>query len=92
MYPEQKKKFTEDELFDMDYVLFSKYVEWNTEQEKRDYKRQIKGYKDNKVIKQMFNAILDLIDTCSENDRIIGIRDRKIKSLEARIKELETND
>ena len=31
----------------------------------------------------MYNTILDLIDTCNENDRILSIRDMRIRGLES---------
>ncbi len=83
MYQEQKEKFTEDELYNRDYELFAKYIKWKDDRERRNYKTQMKGYDDSKVIKQMYNTILDLIDTCNENDRIISIRDMRIKGLES---------
>ena len=83
MYAEQKQKFTEDELFERDYQLFSKYITFKNEQERRDTKRNFKNYDDDKLIKKMYNTILDLIDTCNENDRLISIRDMRIRTLES---------
>jgi hypothetical protein len=89
MYDEQKDKFTEDELYERDFQLFSKYIEFKNDQERRDTKRNFKSYNDDKLIKKMYNTILDLIDTCNENDRIISCKDIKIRGLQHEIQRLK---
>jgi len=78
-----------DKLFNTDYKLFCKYITFENKQQQYDYKRQFKTYSDGKIIKQMFNTILDLEDNNNENNRLITIKDMKIKELENKIKELE---
>ena len=82
LYEEEKDNYTAEELFDIDFKLFSTYMSWNNEQERRNYKHQLSTYDDNKVIKKMFNTILDLVDSMEENERILKVRDMRIRILE----------
>tara|TARA_R110000782_G_scaffold270226_1_gene369990 strand:- start:11757 stop:12113 length:357 start_codon:yes stop_codon:yes gene_type:complete len=88
LYEEEKDNYTAEELFDIDFKLFSTYMSWNNEQERRNYKHQLSTYDDSKVIKKMFNTILDLVDTIDENERILKGRDIKIREGDMRIKML----
>tara|TARA_R100000951_G_scaffold19052_1_gene15775 strand:+ start:179 stop:547 length:369 start_codon:yes stop_codon:yes gene_type:complete len=72
---------SEEQLFDLDYELFCKYMKWNNSQEKYNYKRMLKNYKDTKPIKQMFNLIVNLMENDKEKDKMLEIKEKQVREL-----------
>jgi len=71
----------ENQLFDIDFDVFCKYMKWNNSQEKYNYKRMLKNYKDTKPIKQMFNLIVNLMENDKEKDKMLEIKEKQVREL-----------
>tara|TARA_R100001086_G_C11775593_1_gene242118 strand:- start:545 stop:784 length:240 start_codon:yes stop_codon:yes gene_type:complete len=75
------RELDNDELYNLDFKRFEKLIRWKTTQEKYNNKSRIKSYNDDKIMKQMFTTILDLLDTIDELNRIIQCRDITIRNM-----------
>jgi len=75
------RELDNDELYNLDFKRFEKLIRWKTTQEKYNNKSRIKSYNDDKIMKQMFTTILDLLDTINELNRIIQCRDITIRNM-----------
>lgn len=76
-----REELDKDELYNLDFKRFSKLMRWKTPQEKYNNKSRIKSYNDDKIMKQMFTTILDLLDEIDELNRIIQCRDITIRNM-----------
>lgn len=70
-----------DELFKKDFKRFETLIRWKNNQQKYNNKSRIKSYHDDKIMKQMFTTILDLLDQIQELNRIIQCRDITIRNM-----------
>ena len=66
-------------LFDDDFKVFSQMINFKDNKHKYNTKQQLKGYSDDKVIKQMFNLLLEQKEEIEELNRIIKVKDIKLK-------------
>tara|TARA_Y100000592_G_C5399500_1_gene282368 strand:+ start:351 stop:623 length:273 start_codon:yes stop_codon:yes gene_type:complete len=76
-----RKEIDLDELFNQDYKRFSTLINWKNNQEKYNNKARIKNYNNDKIMKQMFTIIIDLLDEIQELNRIIECRNITIRNM-----------
>ena len=77
-----REELDKDELYNLDFKRFSKLINWQNNQQKYNNKSRIKSYNDDKIMKQMFTTILDLLDTIDELNRIIECRNITIRNIQ----------
>ncbi len=75
----QLYKLEQSVLFDDDFKVFSQMINFKDNKHKYNTKQQLKGYNDDKVIKQMFNLILEQKEQIDELNRVIKVKDIKLK-------------
>jgi hypothetical protein len=75
----QLYKLEQSVLFDDDFKVFSQMINFKDNKHKYNTKQQLKGYGDDKVIKQMFNLLLEQKEEIDELNRIIKVKDIKLK-------------
>ena len=68
-------------LFDKDFKTIATMLEFKDKKHEYNTKQQLKSYDDSKIIKQMFNLILDQREQLIEDDRLIKVKDMKIRQL-----------
>ena len=79
-----REELDKDELYNIDFKRFETYINWKSPQDKYNNKSRIKKYNDDKIMKQMFTTILDLLDTIDELNRIIQCRDITIRNMKSK--------
>lgn len=76
-----REELDKDELYNLDFKRFSKLINWKNNQEKYNNKARIKNYNNDKIMKQMFTIIIDLLDEIQELNRIIECRNITIRNM-----------
>jgi molecular chaperone GrpE (heat shock protein) len=76
-----REELDKEELYNLDFKRFETLIRWKSRQEKYNNKARIKSYNDDKIMKQMFTTILDLLDTIDELNRIIECRNITIRNM-----------
>ena len=67
------------DTFDKQFNTLSPKLTFTNTKHKYNTKQQLKGYSDDKVIKQMFNLLLEQKEEIEELNRIIKVKDIKLK-------------
>tara|TARA_Y100000592_G_scaffold64988_1_gene101114 strand:+ start:818 stop:1096 length:279 start_codon:yes stop_codon:yes gene_type:complete len=83
----QLYKLEKSALFDDDFKVFSQMIKFKDNKHKYNTKQQLKGYSDDKIIKQMFNLLLEQKEEIDELNRIIKVKDIKLRN-----KDKDNND
>jgi hypothetical protein len=76
-----REELDKEELYNLDFKRFETLIRWKSRQEKYNNKARIKSYNDDKIMKQMFTTILDLLDEIDELNRIIECRNITIRNM-----------
>ena len=66
----QLYKLEQSVLFDDDFKVFSEMIKFKDNKHKYNTKQQLKGYDDKKIIKQLFNLCIKLMDEKHKDDKL----------------------